>query len=276
MSGRRAFKLAAGFCTAAVLVFAGVFVYRNTENKKDTQDDRSLDLVLESNELIIGLDTEFPPMGFVNESGEIVGFDIDLAQEVCDRLGVELVKQPLDWDYKEEYLYTGAIDCIWNGFSVTPERAAEMNLSDPYLKNTLIFVVTEQSTIKNMSDLKGKTVGVQSGSSAKEALEESYLASDINIRFFDDNLEMTNELKNNGIDAAFFDSIMAYYFLLSDNEQYYVLPDSLGEEEIAVAFRNDDYSLRNKVQDILYEMKSDGTLAEISKKWFGCDITIVR
>ena len=127
-----------------------------------------------------------------------------------------------------------------------------------------------------MSDLKGKTVGVQSGSSAKEALEESYLASDINIRFFDDNLEMTNELKNNGIDAAFFDSIMAYYFLLSDNEQYYVLPDNLGEEEIAVAFRNDDYSLRNKVQEILYEMKSDGTLAEISKKWFGCDITIVR
>ena len=276
MTGRGAVKLAAGFCTAAILVIGGILVYRSFDNEKDIQDDRSLDLVLESNEFILGLDTEFPPMGFIDESGEIVGFDIDLAKEVCDRLGVELVLQPVDWDEKENYLYGGAIDCIWNGFSVTPERAAEMNLSDPYLKNTLIFVVTEQSTIKNMSDLKGKTVGVQSGSSAKEALEESYLAPDINIRYFDDNLEMTDELKNNSIDAAFLDSIMAYYFLLSENEKYYVLPDSLGEEEIAVAFRNDDYSLRNKVQEILSEMKSDGTLAEISKKWFGSDITIVR
>ena len=135
-----------------VLIIGGILVYRSFDNEKDIQDDRSLDLVLESNEFILGLDTEFPPMGFIDESGEIVGFDIDLAKEVCDRLGVELVLQPVDWDEKENYLYGGAIDCIWNGFSVTPERAAEMNLSDPYLKNTLIFVVTEQSTIKNMSD----------------------------------------------------------------------------------------------------------------------------
>ncbi len=239
-------------------------------------NDDSLQRILDEGQLILGLDADFPPMGFTDESGEIVGFDIDVAQEVCRRLGVKLVKQPIDWDAKEEELNSGRIDCIWNGMSVTPGRAASMCLSEPYMKNELIFVVAENSSAKGLSDLRGKRIGVQIGSTALEVLEASDIYKDVTSVPLSDNVMLLHWLKRNYLDAALVDSVAAYYFIFSSDERYFVLPDSLGEEEYAIGFRKDDRALRNKVQEIVSEMKADGTLGEISKKWFRSDITTVR
>ena len=241
-----------------------------------TADDGSLKKVLDAGQLILGLDTEFPPMGFIDGNGEIVGFDIDVAEEVCKRLGVKLVKQPIVWENKENDLNNGVIDCIWNGMSVTEERSKNMNLSDPYMKNELRFVVHGSSSVKRMRDLAGKTVGVQSGSTALDVLKKSDIYADITVKEYADNNSILKCLQEGEIDAAFVDSVIAYYFINSSTDRFFTLPDILSEEDYAVGFRKEDKTLRNKVQEILKAMKSDGTLGEISKKWFGSDITTVR
>lgn len=238
--------------------------------------DGSLQAVLDAGQLVLGLDAEFPPMGFRDENGEIVGFDIDVAQEVCKRLGVKLVTQPINWDTKEESLNSGEIDCIWNGLSVTPARAEAMALSDPYMKNELIVVITADSDARSLRDLSGKSIGVQSGSTALETLQQSDIYPCVIVKTFDDNLTLLNKLVDGTVDAALVDSVVAYYFIFSDDDAFFILSDSLGEEKYAIGFRRDDLALRDRIQEIVSDMKADGTLGDISKKWFGSDITIVK
>ena len=238
--------------------------------------DDSLQKVLDAKKLVLGLDASFPPMGFTDESNNIVGFDIDVAQEVCDRLGIELVKQPINWDTKEEDLNVGKIDCIWNGMSVNAARAEAMNLSEPYMKNEMIFVVPGNSTAKTMDDLKGKTVSVQTGSTAQEILEASDLFKDIQVTPLEDNVTLLNQMELGFSDAVFLDSVVAYYYIAENNKDYYVLPGNLEAEEYAIGFRKADQTLRDKVQETLSAMKAEGKLGEISTKWFGSDVTTVK
>jgi len=240
--------------------------------------DESLNKVKESGKLILGLDATFEPMGYTNESDEIVGFDIDVAEEVCARMGVELVKQPIDWNTKEQDLAVGRIDCIWNGMSVNPSRAEEMNLSDPYMKNAMIFVVPADSAAASMSDLSGKNIAVQNGSTAQEILEASELytaETPITVTAMATNVEALQQLELGLVDAVFLDSVVANYQITSAGKDYKVLPDGLSEEEYAIGFRKEDQALRDEVQRILCEMKADGKLGEISTNWFGSDITTV-
>lgn len=238
--------------------------------------DGSLQRVLDAGRLVLGLDANFPPMGFTDETGEIVGFDIDVAQEVCNRLGIELVKQPIDWDTKEDDLNSGRIDCIWNGMSISPARTEAMELSEPYMKNELIFVVPENNTAQTPHDLSGMTVGVQSGSTTQEVLESSDLYANIRVVLFDDCLTLFEQLEEGNVDAVFVDSVVAYYFIYSSEERLFVLDNSLSEEKCAIGFRKGNRELRDRVQELLSEMKTDGTLGDISAKWFGSDITLVR
>ncbi len=237
-------------------------------------EDNSLQAVLDSGKFILGLDATFKPMGFTDEQDNIVGFDIDLAEEVCKRMGVELVKQPIDWDTKEQDLDAGKIDCIWNGMSVNPARAEAMNLSDPYMKNDMIFVVNTDSAIASQADLDGKSVAVQSGSSAQTILVESGL--NVTAVELATNVECLQQLELGIVDAVFMDSVVANYEITTTGKALTVLPDGLSPEEYAIGFRKNDQALRDEVQKILSEMKADGTVAEISAKWFGTDITTIQ
>lgn len=237
-------------------------------------EDNSLQKVLDSGEFILGLDATFKPMGYTDESDQIVGFDIDCAEEVCARLGVKLVKQPIDWDTKEQDLDSGKIDCIWNGMSINASRAEVMNLSEAYMKNEMVFVVAAGSPIASQADLDGKTVAVQSGSSAQEILQNSGL--NITENALATNVECLQQLELNLVDAVFMDSVVANYEIKESGKDYVLLPDGLEEEEYAIGFRKNDQALRDKVQEILSEMKADGKLGEISEKWFGSDITTVK
>ena len=215
-------------------------------------------------------------MGFTDENNEIIGFDIDVAQEVCNRMGVELVKQPINWDTKEEDLKVGKIDCIWNGMSINPARAEAMNLSDPYMKNEMIFVVPADSEVKSMDDLEGKTVGVQTGSTAQEILEAWDKFDTITESPLEENVTALSQMELGFSDAVFLDSVVANYFITSNNKDYVVLDGNLEAEEYAIGFRKEDQALRDEVQKTLSEMKADGSLGEISTKWFGSDVTTVQ
>ena len=138
----------------------------------EEKGDASLQYILDKGELILGLDETFPPMGYRDANGDIIGFDIDLATEVCSRLGVKLKLQPINWDSKEMELNGKTIDCIWNGMSITDERINGMDLSTPYIANKQIIIVKSDSGISTKADLAGKTVGAQQGSSAVDAISE--------------------------------------------------------------------------------------------------------
>lgn len=254
---------------------SGSSVSDSGDNNASGEDD-SLQKVLDSGKFILGLDATFKPMGFTNENDEIVGFDIDVAEEVCKRMGVELVKESINWDTKEQDLNTGRIDCIWNGMSVSPSRAEEMNLSEPYMKNAMVFVVPATSDAKTMDDLSGKVIGVQNGSTAQEILEGADIASEITEQAMATNVEALQQMDLGIVDAVFLDSVVAEYEINASGKDYVILPDGLEEEEYAIGFRKDDQALRDEVQKILSEMKADGTLGEISTEWFGSDITTVK
>lgn len=248
----------------------------SSASSSNAEGDQSLQKVLDSKKFVLGLDASFKPMGYTDENDEIVGFDIDLAEEVCKRMGVELVKQPINWDTKEEDLNGGRIDCIWNGMSVDPARAEAMNLSEPYMKNKMVFVVPASSEAKSMSDLSDKIIAVQNGSTAQTILEGSEIAGTIQMQAMATNVEALQQMELGLVDAVFLDSIVAEYEITAAKKDYKVLPDGLSEEEYAIGFRKADQTLRDEVQKILGEMKADGTVAKISEKWFGKDITTIK
>lgn len=272
-------KKVLGLSVAAFMMLTSVGCGSGSDDKESSysaESDDSLQKVFDSGKFILGLDATFKPMGYTDENDEIVGFDIDVAEEVCSRMGVELVKQPINWDTKEQDLNVGKIDCIWNGMSVNPGRAKEMNLSEPYMKNSMVFVVGASSEAKGMDDLKGKTIAVQNGSTAQEILESCDIAGGITVQAMATNVEALQQLDLAIVDAVFLDSVVANYEIQTSGKDYVILPDGLEEEEYAIGFRKNDQKLRDEVQKILSEMKADGKLGEISTKWFGSDITTVK
>ena len=262
-----------------IILAAGLFA--GCGDKAASGKDTSLDKVLDAGKFVLGLDDSFPPMGYRDETNKIVGFDIDIAAEVCSRLKVELVLQPISWDAKEQELNSGNIDCIWNGMSISAERAEAMNLSEPYMNNRMVLVVLGDSTYNTIADLAGQSVGVQTGSTAQSILEEGDEAADFYASLKDtvgykDNVTAFMDLEAKGIAAVFLDEVVANHFISEQSKDYRVLEEGIADEQYAIGFRKNDQALRDKVQETLSAMKADGTLAEISEKWFGKDVTIVK
>ena len=244
------------------------------------QEDTSLQYILDRGKFIVGLDDTFPPMGFRDDANNIVGFDIDLAQAVSDKLGVELVLQPIEWDAKEQELATKNIDAIWNGFSITEERLANLTMSDPYMENSISLVVAKDSEIASMEDIAGKRLAVQSGSSAQEALDseanKEFKASVGKINEFASYVTALMDLETGNSDAVLMDSVVANYMINTAGKDFTVLDDALVAEEYAVGFRKGDQALCDAVNNALKELKEDGTVETIATKWFGSDITTIE
>ncbi len=241
-------------------------------------EDTSLKDVLEKGTLLQGMDDAFPPMGFRDENDEIVGFDVDVAREVATRMGVELVPVPIDWAQKTNELNTGNIDAIWNGFTITDERKEETAMTFAYMKNRQVLVVMAGSPYNTLADLAGKKLALQTDSSAQEALDG---AADFKATIdggeailFTDNMKALMDLEVGGCDTVLMDEIVANYYI-SQGSQYRVLDESLADEEYGIGCKKGSNALRAEIERILKEMKDDGTLAEISTKWFAKDVTTV-
>lgn len=222
---------------------------------------------------IVGLDDTFAPMGFRDNSGNLIGFDVDLAKEVSRRLGVEVRFQPIEWDAKVLELNSGTIDMIWNGLTITESRLEEMSFSTPYLSNSQIIMVKAGSTIETMNDLVGKTVGVQISSASDDAVSASSIFTDLGgyERYDTFNLALV-ELSNGTIDAVVIDEIMGRYIISQNEGQYEVLEDNFGEETYGIGFRLESTDIRDRFNQVLLDMINDGTAAEISINWFDEDI----
>ena len=260
-------------------IFAALMILMIAVTSIALAEDNSLQAILDKKTFILGLDDSFPPMGFRDENNEIVGFDIDVAKAVAEKLGVEFIAQPIAWDAKELELNSGNIDCIWNGMSITPERQESMAMTWPYLNNQMIFYVKADSGIATLDDLAGKVVAVQNGSYAEELLNGDYanLAETFegDILGYDEYLTALMDLQTGGCDAVLVDLVVGEYKVSGMGAEDLIAGPALADDNYGIGFRKDDIALRDKVQEILIEMKNDGSLAEICKKWFTDDITVV-
>lgn len=246
---------------------------KQTEAAKQNKGSKDSDA-----KFTVGFDKDFPPMGFVGDSGEYEGFDLELAKEAAKRLNMEVVYQPIAWEAKELEIENGNIDCIWNGFTMNGREEA-YTWSQPYMENSQVFVVKKDSGIKDIAGLKGKNVEVQVDSSADAALKEKseiaetfgslVTTADYNTAFMD--LEMGST------DAVAMDIVVAGYQIEKrNNDDFIILDEKLSGEKYGVGFKKGNTELRDKVDKVLQEMAQDGTLKQISEKWFGRDVTIIK
>lgn len=224
--------------------------------------------------IVIGLDDNFPPMGFRNDKNELVGFDIDLAREAGKRLGVEVTFKPIDWNAKEVELNGNRIDVLWNGLTITEERKANILFTKPYLENRQIIVVTQKSPIQTKAQLSGAVVGVQEGSSAVEAIQKDEATAKTikQLKKFGDNVTALMDLSVGRLDALVVDEVVGRYYTAKKPDEYRVLEEHFGTEEYGVGTRKNDTELAARLDKALDEMKADGAAARISTEWFGKDI----
>lgn len=227
--------------------------------------------------LVLGFDDTFVPMGFKDDKGEVVGFDIELAKEVSKKIGKEITFQPIDWSMKESELNSGKIDMIWNGYTITEERKEKVNFTRPYLDNRQVIITLADSKINAKADLKDAKVGAQNQSSAVDAInKEADLVKtfkDGKIYTFETNNDALMDLEAGRIDAVVADEILARYYIAKKGvDKYKVLKDDFGSEAYGVGVRKDDKELLEKINKAFDDMKQDGTAKAISEKWFGEDI----
>ena len=225
----------------------------------------------DENTFIVGFDAEFPPYGYKDDSGNYVGFDLDLAKEVCERNNWTFKAQPIDWDAKDAELDSGSIDCIWNGFTING-RENDYTWSDAYIDNKQVIVVKSDSGINSLDDLKGKTVETQKDSSALAALQgdNKTLAdtfatltevADYNTAFMD--------LESGACNAVAIDIGVAQYQVSSkdNSDDFKILNDSISSEQYGIGFKKGNDALKDQVQETLDEMFKDGTVEKIAQNY---------
>lgn len=224
----------------------------------------------------VGFDQDFPPMGYIGDNGEYTGFDLELAKEVAARLNLEFVPQPIAWDSKDMELEAGNIDCIWNGFTMNG-RVDSYTWTEPYMNNEQVFVVPEDSDVQLISELAGKVVTVQVDSSAEAALKDDpdLAATFATVQTAPDYNTALQDLEMGAVDAVVMDSVVARFQIEQRGGGFRLLDETLAAEEYGVGFKKGNEELRDQVQTALEDMAADGTLAEISTKWFSEDITTI-
>ncbi len=289
MKKKMALLLAAALTMTTILTGCGGGNEENADKQSDVtaedakEENASWDSVSEGGTVFtVGFDAEYPPYGYMDENGEYTGFDLELAQAVCDLEGWELVKKPINWDSKDMELNSGSIDCIWNGFTMNG-REDDYTFSDSYVDNSQVIVVAEDSGIDTLDALAGKVVGVQAASAALELLQseeeggQKALADTFGSlnEFADYNTAFT-ELQAGALDALAIDIGVAKYQIKSRGDGYKIVDETLNTEQYAVAFKKGNQELCDKINADLQKLTDDGTVAELAEKYEIADMVTLK
>ena len=270
--------LLAALMGASMLTGCGAQKEATNGNENPSAADTSLEDITKKGKFVVGLDATFAPMGFTDENGEIVGFDIDLAKAAAKKMNLDVEFQPIDWDSKSMELSSGTIDVIWNGFSISDERKKEVLFTDAYLTTGQVIVVKADSAISTKADLAGKKIALQDGSTSEEAWKADKATydsiGDENISRFKENTQVLMEVDSGRADAAVIDEIFVRYYLQKENmlDKFKVLDESFADEDYGVGGRLSDKSFIEALDKAIKDCISDGTASEYSVKWFGEDM----
>ncbi|MFW7362442.1 amino acid ABC transporter substrate-binding protein [Vagococcus fluvialis] len=234
------------------------------------------DDIKEKNELVIGIDDTFVPMGFRDEKDNIVGFDIDLAKEVTKELGIKAKFQPIDWTLKETELDNGTIDVIWNGYTVTDARKEKVDFTMNYLSNEQVLVSLSDSGIKTFKDMKDKVIGAQEGSSGADSFEDNPellkdFVKDQEAILYPTFTEAFLDLEAKRIDGLLIDKVFAEYYISQqkDSKKFAIAPSEFENENFAIGVKKGETELVKQLNDALQKAYKDGSSIKVSEKWFG-------
>ncbi|MEG0283646.1 MAG: amino acid ABC transporter substrate-binding protein [Erysipelotrichales bacterium] len=237
-------------------------------------NEKKVESALDKEEIVMGLDDTFAPMGFKDTNGKLVGFDVDLADEVSKRINKKIKFQPIDWAMKETELANGNIDLIWNGYSITDERKEKVAFSDPYLDNAQTIVVLKDSPIKSKNDLEAKKVATQKDSSTQEVFknDKSGIVAKFDggdATYYSTFTDVFTDLDTKRSEAIVGDAVLVKYVMKQKGEEKYrALKDDFGTEQFGIGMRKDDTKLKEAIDNALKDIKKDGTFEKIYKKWF--------
>ncbi|MGY5338881.1 amino acid ABC transporter substrate-binding protein [Levilactobacillus spicheri] len=267
-----------GVALAFLLVLGGSLAgCSSVTQRADTQDTWST--IQKRQRVVVGLDDSFVPMGFRQKSGKLVGYDIDLARAVFKLYGIKVDFQTIDWSMNATELHNGTIDLIWNGYSITPERAKKVAFSDTYLNNDQVLVTKKADHVTSFAGMRGKVLGAQSGSSGYNDIDAypKVLKNRIKNHSAIQYDSFTNafiDLNAGRIQGLLIDSTYANYYIKhqADPGAYRVITGSFPKEEFAVGLRKGDVTMRRKINAGLKRLAANGTLQKINEKWFGSNV----
>ncbi len=253
-----------------VLTFTVLMAFVFSACGQGASDSGSSDNVLR-----VGIDDTYPPMEYKDEAGNNAGFDIELALELGKRLDKEVQFVPTAWTAIFTALSSNKYDCIISSLSITEERQKTIAYTRPYIANSQVMIVRSDNTdIKNENDLGGKIVAVQMGTTSDDACVEFQKTITFkDYKKYEAMTEALNELKIGRVDAVVCDLVVGKYFVARDKESFKIVNTTLPNEPIAIGFTKANKAEADKVDKVLGEMMSDGTLKAISEKWFGEDMT---
>lgn len=262
-----------GIIVLIIAIITGSWIYFTSKPKTKSSDNWYR--IKKNKKIKIGLDDTFIPMGFRNKNGKLIGFDIDLADATFKKLGIKVEWEPINWSTKEQLLNDGQIDAIWNGYTISAARKKKVAFSIPYKKGTQVLVTLSKDKISSFADMKGKTLGLQNGSTAqtqfqqyKNLLKKYVKGTPQKYDTFD---KAFMDLKAGRIQGILVDSMYAGYYVkhLPDSQDYKITYGGYPTDENGVGFRKSDVKLREKVNAVLRKFQQDGKMKSLQEKWFG-------
>ncbi len=276
MLDRRSFlSLAAAGLSATALVGCGGAPATDDAPASDSTTEAEPEAgtgAVDTGTLIVGFDSSYPPYGYVGDGGEYTGFDLELAQEVAARNDWQVQLEPIDWDAKDTMLDSGAINCIWNGFTMEG-REEDYTFSEPYMINGQVIVVRADSGIASFDDLAGKAVITQVDSAAynvlagEDATQAELAATFASLETIGEYNTAFMQLESGAVDAVACDLSIAAYQLAAKPDAYVQLDEFLSEEHYAVGFKKGDDATADVVNETLRAMDEDGFVSELCDKY---------
>jgi polar amino acid transport system substrate-binding protein len=224
--------------------------------------------------LKIGVDDSYPPMEYKDDKNNTVGFDVDLGIEIAKKLGMKTELVSTAWDGIFQALNTDKFDCILSSVSLTEERQKNFSFTRPYIANSQVIVVAPANdSIKGGNDLAGKKVGVQVSTTAHDSANKLLEKIKFDLSTYDQVIQPFQDLKTGRLEAVIVDEVVARFYVTQDKSSYKVSSGKLTNEPIAICFKKDNTSLRDKIDAVIDGLQKDGTMKTISEKWFGEDLT---
>ncbi len=266
------------FCLVVCSIFLCCFfscdALQDEGEEYSENDDTSLAKVIVRGYFVVGVLDWAPPCAFSNSEGRVVGFDVDIFNEVASRLDLEVRFKIISWAEKDAYLNSGEIDCIASAFTFSKERALRYSLTVPTLYNAQVAVVRGDSTIKKFSDLENRKTGYLAGSSISDIFTDGEKGKNRykNVVAYPSFLVALDDLKLHVVDTVFMDILIANYIMKKNQNSYRILDEALSSEKYVYAFRRGDKLLKNSIEKVMLEMEYEGLVLELSKKWFGGDV----
>ena len=223
-------------------------------------------------EIRIGLEGTYPPFSFQDERGQLSGFEVEFAQALARELGVRAALQPTKWDGILAALESGRLDAVINQVTITEERRRKYAFSDPYTVSGIQALVRkDQAGIASPAELAGKRVGVGLGTNYEQWLREN--VPDAVVRTYDDDPTKYQDLRVGRIDAILIDRLAAFELIRQTGGALVLAGEPFARQEAGVALRKGDPELLAAINAAIGKLRTDGTLAALSKKWFDADVT---